>query len=91
MPTEELARATAEFDQEFVGDTFSPLTSEDCALWERIKPKRSRNDFSARTIAVDVENGLLTRCDALAKKLGILRATLIARGLKAILAAQGEI
>jgi hypothetical protein len=34
---------------------------------------------------------LLARCDALARKLGISRAGLIARGIRAVLAAEGRL
>jgi hypothetical protein len=42
MTAEELAEATAEFDQEFIVDTFRPLTPREKALWQRIKRKRSK-------------------------------------------------
>jgi hypothetical protein len=38
-----------------------------------------------------LENVLLQRCNALAKKKGISRDALIVRGLKALLAAEGQI
>jgi hypothetical protein len=37
-----------------------------------------------------MERDLLSRSDALAKELGVSRAGLIERGLKAVLAAQGK-
>jgi len=43
MTTEELAEATAEFDKEFIVETFRPLTPAQRALWERIKRKRSKS------------------------------------------------
>ena len=42
-------------------------------------------------VSVSIEKKLLARSDALAKKMGISRARLIARGLKAVLAAEGQI
>jgi metal-responsive CopG/Arc/MetJ family transcriptional regulator len=42
-------------------------------------------------ISVSVEQELLARTDVLARNLGISRALLIQRGLKAVLAAQGQI
>jgi hypothetical protein len=39
-------------------------------------------------ISVSVEEALLVRSDALAKKMGISRAGLIARGLRAVLAVE---
>jgi hypothetical protein len=42
-------------------------------------------------ISVSVEQNLLGKSDALAHNLGISRALLIERGLKAVLAAQGRL
>ena len=44
MTTEELSAATAEFDQEFIAETFRPLTRAQRALWERIRSKGSKSD-----------------------------------------------
>jgi flagellin-specific chaperone FliS len=93
MNTQELAEATAEFDEEFVIDKCVPLTPEMRARWEKAKRKRpsSKNGAGEQLVSVKIEKDLLTRSDALAKKLAISRACLIARGLKAVLAAEGEI
>jgi len=93
MNTEELAEATAEFDKEFVADTFGPLTPEMRAQWEaaKRKPARPKEGPSVQVISVSIEKDLLARSDALAKKKRISRARLIARGLRAVLAAEGEI
>ena len=93
MNTQELAAATAEFDQEFVADTFRPLTPEMRAQWEAWKRKvaRDKDGQAERLVAVKLAKDLLTRSDALAKKMGISRADLITRGLKAVLAAEGEL
>ncbi len=40
---------------------------------------------------VKVERNLLARSDALAKNMGVTRAGMIARGLKAVLAAEGKL
>jgi hypothetical protein len=93
MNTRELAAATAEFDEEFVIDKCTPLTPEMKARWEAAKRKgrRSKEANGVQMISVGVEKDLLARSDALAKKMGISRARLIARGLKAVLAAEGQI
>jgi len=49
-------------------------------VWERSK-----------VISVSVERQLLSRSDELAEELGLTRAAIIARGLKAVLAAEGRI
>lgn len=92
MNTEELAKATAEFDEEFVADTFLPLTPEMQARWEQARRQGSSSakNNGERTIAVHLDQQLLARCEALAKKLGISRDGLVARGLKAVLAAHEE-
>ena len=93
MTTEELREATAEFDEEFVIDKFLPLTPEMRARWEaaKRKPARPKEDRDLQTISVSVHKDLLARTDALAKKMGLTRTALIARGLKAVLAAAGEL
>ena len=87
MNTEELAAATAEFDKEFIVDTFRPMTAAERARWQRIKrkPGRPRNGRGVKVISVSVEKDLLKQSDALAKRLGISRAQLVARGLKGML------
>src|SRR5262249_53170134 len=92
MTTEELREATKEFDEEFVADKARPLTPQMQARWERARarPSRTEDGPGAQTIAVRLEKALLDRCTALAKKKRISRDALIARGLKALLAAEGE-
>ena len=92
MTTKELREATAEFDEEFVADKGRPMTPEMQRRWERAKAKRSsaKNGRVHQTIAVRVEKELLDRCAALAKRKRISRDALIARGIKAILAAESE-
>jgi hypothetical protein len=93
MNTQELAAATAEFDQEFIADTFHPLTPEQREIWEasRRQGAKAKGRDGQKIVSVPIEKKLLARSDALAKKMGISRARLIARGLKAVLAAEGQI
>jgi hypothetical protein len=86
-------RGTAEFDREFVADTFAQASPAERARFERArrKPGRPKSGQGAHVISVSVERALLARTDELAKELGITRAHLIARGLKAVLAAEGRI
>jgi len=88
-----LARETAEFDREFVADTFSPMSSTSRKRWAKVRrgPGRPRRGKGAQAVAVTVERDLLARCDALARKLRITRAGLIARGIRAVLAAEGRL
>src|SRR5258708_3579205 len=88
MSPAELARANEEFEEEFVADTFTELTPEAQARWEKARrhPSSAANGPGAEVISVSVDRDLLARSDALAKKMGLTRAKLIARALKAVLA-----
>jgi hypothetical protein len=92
MTTAELREATKQFDEEFVGDKARPLTPEEQARWERAKAKGEapQSDALQQTIAVRLDKALLKRCTALARKKRLSRDALIARGLRALLAAEGE-
>ena len=87
MNVDELRAATREFDAEFVGDTFSPLTPADRKRWARAKRKqgRPRQGAGTKVVSVTVEKTLLAKTDKLAKKLKTSRAQIIARGLRRIL------
>ena len=93
MTAAELRAATAEFDAEMVIAKSRPLTAEERAWWRKVRrrPGRPRRGSGVKVISVSVEQELLARSDALAKNLGISRALLIERGLKAVLAAQGRL
>ena len=87
MKPEELREATKAFDQEMVVDTSRPMTAAERKAWEtaRRKPGRPRRGAGAKVISVSVERNLLARSDALARDLGISRAALVERGLRAVL------
>ncbi len=89
----ELRRATARFDEELVVAKTRALTREERAWWERVRrrPGRPRKGGGAKVISVSVEQSLLACSDALARSLGISRALLVERGLKAVLAAEGRL
>jgi hypothetical protein len=93
MAAAELRSETAEFDKEMVVAKSTALTAEERAWWERVRrrPGRPRRGGGAKVISVSLEQELLARSDALAKNLGISRALLIERGLKAVLAAEGRL
>ena len=69
-----------------------PLSPASRRRWTNVKrkPGRPRKGRGVKVISVSVERTLLARSDAVARRLGVTRAGLIERGLKAILAAQGE-
>lgn len=91
MNLEELRTATAEFDREFIADEFRPLTASERAQWERAKrkqPGRPRTGSGAKVVSVSIEQSLLDRADRMARKHGVTRASLVARGLRAVLASE---
>jgi hypothetical protein len=89
----QVERSIEGLDREFTIDSFSKPPAAKRALFEaaRRKPGRPKEGRGAHVIAVSVERELLERSDELAKELGITRARLIARGLKAVLAAEGRL
>ncbi len=93
MSTAELAEATREFDQEGVAETFGPLPREAEAAWRAARRKRPRGRPKAgravKVVSVGIEAHLLQRADALARKLGVSRARLVAEGLERVLAKNG--
>lgn len=93
MDADALAEATARYGQEMVIDEFAAPSAAAHGRWERArrKPGRPRRGRGAKVISVSVESGLLSRSDSLARNLGLSRASLIERGLKAVLAAEGKL
>ena len=91
MNTNPNALETAEFDREFVSDTFGQPDEKARQKLERAKRKRGRpvRGAGAKAISVTVEKSILARADALAQKLGITRAQLIERALAEELAREG--
>ncbi len=83
----ELDQATKDFEREFVADSFGPPGPVEREQWRRAKRKRGRprHGRGVKVISVSLEKGLLIRCDALAKRLGVSRAALISRGLHEVL------
>jgi len=88
----ELREATKEFDREMIVTESRPLSAAEHQSWEkaRRKPGRPRRGAGVRVISVSVERNLLARADLLARALGVSRASLIERGLKAVLSAGGR-
>jgi hypothetical protein len=80
----DLDRTTAEFDREFVADTFGPLTPQAKARWQKAKRKRGRPRVGAgaKPVTVTIEKTLLRQVDVIARRCHTSRAALIARGLR---------
>ena len=93
LTSKELGEATAEFDTEFVVDSFGDPPGDLMPLWARAVGEVQSLEASQgiTVVRVGLERELLTRSDRLARDKGLSRANLIARGLKAVLAAEGEL
>jgi len=89
MNAKELAAATAEFDKEFAADRFGPPPPRARARWTRARRKRGRPRVGkgVAVISLSIEKTLLQRADALARRQGVSRAQLVARGLESVLKA----
>ena len=89
MNADELTKATAKFDSEFVVDEFGPPDEAARRKHARARRRRGRpvRGRGAKAISVTIELGVLKRADALAKKMKVSRAALIERGLRAVLRA----
>ena len=88
MTRRELNALTIGLDEEFVADTFRPLTPAERKFWNGINRKlgRPQTGKGAKVISLSLERGLLEETDKLAKKLKVSRSQLVADGLKAMLA-----
>jgi len=91
MKTEELAKVTSEFDEDFAFLKGRPLTKRDRRLHAATRKRgRPRVGLGAEKIRVSVERGLLAKSDAFARKHKLTRSDVIARGLRAVLVAAGD-
>ena len=87
MTAIQLRKATEVFDQEMRVSESTPLNRQESALWTvaRRKPGRPKVGRGVRVVSISVERSLLRASDALAKRMGITRAALVASGLKKLL------
>jgi hypothetical protein len=88
MTAEELAQATKQFDEPLVADQSRPLTATEREEWKQIKRKRGRPKVGQgfKRISVSLEQGLLRRATALARKRGLNRSQFFAQVLQKALA-----
>jgi hypothetical protein len=88
MTSQELAKATEQFDEAFVIDQSRPLTPARQETWKRVRRKRGRPKVGQgfKRVSVSLEQGLLIRVTALAKKRRISRSKLVAKVLEQALA-----
>ena len=87
LSDDEKDRVVAEFDKPFIGDTFGPPPPGALAQLRRAKRKRGRPKVGKGAVQVSValERALLKRADAFAKRNGLNRSQLVARGLEAVI------
>jgi hypothetical protein len=88
LSDDEKSAAVREFDAPSEdGYGFGQLSPESRKLWQKAKRKRGRPKIGAGAakVLVSVERGLLRRADAFAKREGISRSQLFARGLSALM------
>src|SRR5437868_12287683 len=78
-------------DREFSRAETRPLTPAQRKAWQKFRERRRRGrpkiGQGARTVSLTIERGLLRRADALAKREGVSRAQIVARGLEMLLRA----
>ena len=88
MNPKELAEATKSFDEPFVVDPSRPLSPAERERWDGASRKRGRPKTGEgfKRISVSLEQGLLNRVTAFAKKSRISRSMLVARALEQALA-----
>ena len=79
-------------DREFSRKETRPLTAAERAAWKKFRERRRlrgrpKVGQGAKVVSVTIEGGLLKRADALAKREGVSRAKVVARGLELLLRA----
>ena len=91
LSAEEKEREYRALDRPFSRADTRPLSPENRAAWKKFRERRSRGrpkvGQGAKTVSLTIEGGLLKRADALAKREGLSRAQIVARGLKMLLKA----
>jgi hypothetical protein len=88
LPDAEKERIWQEIDRtppEELAAKSRPLNKEERALWAKAKKKLWKP--KVRTVSLPIEDQLIERMDRLAKREGLTRAQIVARGLKLLLRA----
>ena len=84
MTPRELAEATKQFDEPLVADQSRPLTTAEREQWNRLRRKGDGPKASQklRRVSVSIEQGLLERVTALARKRRVSRSKLLADAIR---------
>ncbi len=93
MTASELAEATREFDKPSPPGRFRPMTARERRGWDRAKRGRGRPSKApgqkAKRVLLTIQPLLLAEADAFARRHGMSRSDLFARGLRIIFSAEG--
>lgn len=92
LSPEEKEREFRSIDREFSRAQTKPLTAAQRSAWKKFRERRRSRGRpkvgqGARVVSLTIEGGLLKRTDALAKREGVSRANVVARGLEMLLRA----
>ena len=92
LSPEQKDREYRAIDREFSRAETKPLTVRQRKAWNKFRERRRargrpRIGEGAKVVSLTIEGGLLKRTDALAKREGVSRAQLVARGLEMLLRA----
>jgi hypothetical protein len=76
-----------QFDREILFEETKPLSLKGKALWERAKRSKPspKSRSAAKAVVIPVDEALLNRADKYAKRHGMTRAQVVAKGLKAVI------
>jgi hypothetical protein len=92
LSPEEKEREYRAVDREFTWAETKPLNAAERKAWQKFRERRRTRGRpmvgqGAQVVSLTIERGLLKRADALAKREGVSRALIVARGLELLLRA----
>ena len=85
LPDAEKERIAKQFDREFSIEETQPLSPEERRRWSQILRQDRKHRSSpngARRVPIQIPPDLLRRADAFARRKGLSRSELVARGLE---------
>ncbi|HEY2585197.1 MAG TPA: hypothetical protein VGI81_05480 [Tepidisphaeraceae bacterium] len=89
LSPEEKEREFRSLDREFSRDETRPLNAEERKRWKkflnRTRPRRPKMKPEIKRVSFAIELGLLKQVDRLARRAGLTRSQLMARGLEMLL------
>jgi len=90
MNTAELAQATREFEDDYAFERGRPLTADGRKAHALARAKGDREGARrTKVIALPVDRATLREADAFARRHGLTRSQLFARGVRAVMVAAG--